>query len=141
MQTLAPENATSQTTGNALRFRLHSGACSLPLLRVHHIAAFATLSGVPDEYFLGWLRFHGDWVPVFDLDRVVHEQPSPATLGTRIILIAADEKAPVRLIGLLAYGVTDTVAAGEAGIEPLALDTYLPMLYALMPPLPQEPAA
>jgi hypothetical protein len=37
-----------------LRFRLQSGAHAIPLERVYRIAGFASLSGVPDEYFLGW---------------------------------------------------------------------------------------
>ena len=54
----------------ALRLRLESGPCSFPLERVHHLAGYAALTGVTDEYFVGWLAFHGEQVPVFDLNRV-----------------------------------------------------------------------
>lgn len=135
------EGTTGRHHGNALRFRLSSGPCSVPLARLHHLAAFATLSGEPDDYFLGWLRFHGEWVPVFDLNRVVCEEATPEAFGTRILIVDAGEKAPVRLVGLAASEVTDTVQIGAADVEPLALDTYLPMLSALMPAMPQEPAA
>jgi len=121
----------------ALRLRLHSGPCSIPLHRVHHLAGYATLTGQPDDYFLGWLTFHGQQVPVFDLNRVVCEQPTPEHFGSRIMVLDAAAEAPTRYIGLLAAGLTNTVkvtvAAQDPDVPPLNLDSYLPMLYALIP--------
>lgn len=120
-----------------LRFRLQSGEHAIPLARVYAVAGYATLSGEADDYFLGWLRFHGELAPVFDLNRVACEQPTPETFGTRIILLSAGNAVPIRLIGLLAAGVTDTAAAGDAGVvTPFDLDGCLAMLVNLIPPVP-----
>ncbi len=54
------------------------------------------------------------------------------SLGARIIVLEAPEESPTRHIGLLAAGVTDTVAIGE--VEELNLNLYLPMIYSLIPP-------
>lgn len=123
-----------------LRIRLESGPCGLPLRRVHSVAGFASLSGEPDEYFRGWLRFHGRWAPVFDLNRVVCETPTAEYYGSRIILVDAAADAPVTHIGLLAPGVTDTVAANEAGVPQLDLDLYLQMVVNFIPPAPAQPS-
>jgi chemotaxis signal transduction protein len=119
-----------------LSFRLKSGEHAIPLARAHSIVGYAKLQGENDDYFLGWLCLHGESVPVFDLNRVACEEPSPETFGTRIILVPAGEAAPVRLIGLLAAGVTDTIAAGESSATLFNLDDYLPMLVNLIPAVP-----
>src|SRR5271169_5436756 len=119
-----------------LSFRLKSGEHAIALARVYSIVGYAKLSGESDDYFLGWLCFHGEWVPVFDLNRVVCEQPAPETFGTRIILVRADDGAPVRLIGLLAAGVTDTMMAGGTTATLFNVDDYLPMLVNLIPVVP-----
>jgi len=123
----------------ALRLRLASGPCSIPLHRVHHLAGLASLTGEPDDYFLGWLTFHGEPVPVFDLNRIVCDQPTPEHFGSRIILVDAEPGAPTRHLGLLAACVTDTLSPGDPAsgtVEALDLDLYLPMLYTLIPPVP-----
>jgi hypothetical protein len=104
------------------------------------VAGFASLAGEPEEYFLGWLRFQGKWAPVFDLNLVVCESPTPEELGSRIMLVDAEPGAPVPHIGLLAAGVTDTAAPDEPGVTLLDLDLYLQMLSTFIPPLPQVPA-
>jgi chemotaxis signal transduction protein len=119
-----------------LSFRLKSGEHAIPLARVHAIVGYATLRGERDHYFRGWLCFHGEWVPVFDLNCLLCEDPSPETFGTRIILARCDDIAPVRLIGLLAAGVTDTVAAGDTSVALFNLDDYLPVLMNLIPDIP-----
>ncbi len=119
-----------------LCFRLKNGEHAIPLARAYSIVGYAKLRGESDDYFLGWLYFHGEWVPVFDLNRVVCEQPTPETFGTRIILIRADNIAAVRFIGLLAAGVTNTVAAGDTGVTLFNLDDCLPMLVNLIPAVP-----
>jgi len=133
--------AVAAQTRIALRLRLDSGPCSIPLDRVHRLAGYATLTGEPDFYFLGWLTFHGEPVPVFDLNLVVCDQPTLETFGSRIILLEAEPGSPTRHIGLLAGGITDTISPGDpdrAQVEPLDLDSYLPMLYTLIPPLPAK---
>jgi chemotaxis signal transduction protein len=125
----------------ALRFALSSGIWSIPLHRLHHLAGFATLAGKPEDYFLGWLMMRGEQVPVFDLNLVVCDQPTPEHFGSRIMVIKTAPEAPTAYIGLLAAGVTDTVVLNAASIERLDLDSYLPMLYTLIPPVPLEPTS
>lgn len=124
----------------ALRLRLHSGLHSLPLERVHYLAGYATLSGEPEDYFAGWLALHGEQVPVFDLNRVVCDEPTAENFGARIVVIETDAGASVRHIGLLAPELTDTIAANDEAATPIHLDSYLPMLYPLIPALPVESA-
>jgi chemotaxis signal transduction protein len=123
-----------------LRVQLHSGVCSLPLHRVHRLVGYATLTGQPDDYFLGWLTFHGQQVPVFDLNRIVCDQPTAETFGTRIILVETSEKAPTPILGLLAEGVTDTLSPETTFAESIDLDSFLPMLYTLTPEVPAAAA-
>lgn len=110
----------------SLRIRLGSDWYSIALDRIHQVVGYAALAGVPEEYFLGWLTLHGEQVPVFDLTRMVCEEATPEQFGSRIVVVAAGKESATRYVGLLAAGVTDTVATGE--VEPLALDMYLAMV-------------
>jgi chemotaxis signal transduction protein len=126
--------------GLALRFALSSGKWSIPLHRLDHLAGYATLTGEPEDYFLGWLLMRGEQVPVFDLNLVVCDQPTPQHFGSRIMVLNAAPGSPTSHIGLLAAGVTDTVSPGEEPVEMLDLDSYLPMLYTLIPAEPSPSA-
>jgi chemotaxis signal transduction protein len=121
-----------------LQFRLESGPHLLPLGRVHRVAAFAALTGQPEEYFAGWLRFSGSLVPVFDLNRVVCEASTPEEIGSRIMLVEAPPGAPVPYIGLLAPAVTETVTANHPGTSLFDLDLYLQMLANFIPAVPEN---
>jgi len=118
-----------------LHFRLQTGAYTLPLSRVYRVAAFAVLTGAPDEYFAGWLPFYGRMMPVFDLNRVVCEVSTPEDFGSRIMLVEAPPGAPVPCIGLLAPAVTQTVDSATPDTTPLDLDLYLQMLSNFIPPV------
>jgi chemotaxis signal transduction protein len=83
----------------------------------------------------------GEQVPVFDLNLVVCDQPTPEHFGSRIMVLKAAPESPTAYIGLLAAGITDTVVLNVGSIERLDLDSYLPTLYTLIPPAPLEPAA
>jgi chemotaxis signal transduction protein len=122
----------------SLRFRLQSGSYALPLRRIYRVAGFASLAGEPDEYFRGWLTFHGRQAPVFDLNRVVCETPTAEEFGARIILVEAGPDAPVPYVGLLAGGATDTCAGDDPGVTPLDLDLYLQMLSNFIPEPPDK---
>jgi len=121
-----------------LRFRLQSGTHALPLRRIYRVAGFASLTGEPDDYFMGWLTFHGRQTPVFDLNRVVCDTPTPEEFGSRIILMEAGPDAPAPYVGLLAAGVTDTCAADDPGVTLFDVDLYLQMLSNFIPALPEQ---
>jgi chemotaxis signal transduction protein len=145
MTTEAPIDAAAGAAGTgrsglALRFALASGAWSIALNRLHHVAGYAALSGEPEDYFLGWLAMRGEQAPVFDLNLVVCDQPTPQHFGSRIMVLKAGRDASTPYIGLLAAGVTDTIMPGPAAVERFDLDSYLPMLYTLIPPVPAGPS-
>jgi chemotaxis signal transduction protein len=120
----------------ALAVHLASGPQYIPLDRIHRVVGYATLDGQAEDYFLGWLTLHGDRIPVFDLNRVVCEQPTPECFGSRIAVVETPAQAPVRLIGLLAPGLTDTLSPddpGRATAQLLDADNWLPMLYPFLP--------
>jgi chemotaxis signal transduction protein len=121
-----------------LSLRLQSGPHAVPLTRVYRVAGFAALTGEPDEYFAGWLLFYGRQTPVFDLNRVICETPTPEEYGSRIIVVETGPGAPVPYIGLLAPGVTDTTAADDKDATPLDLDLYLQMLSNFIPAPPVQ---
>ncbi len=121
-----------------LRLCLQSGPYAVPLRRVYRIAAFALLAGEPEEYFRGWLRFYGKQMPVFDLNQVICETPTPEEYGSRIIVVDAPPGSPVSHVGLLAPGITDTVGADEPNVTPLDLDLYLQMLSTFIPTPPVQ---
>jgi chemotaxis signal transduction protein len=123
-----------QRAGLALRFELSSGTWSVALERIEHVAGYATLSGVPEGYFLGWLELRGVMVPVFDLNRVLCEVPTPVNFGSRILVLEATEAPSVSHIGLLASHVIDTVSLSEPGAPSLDLDSVLQMLSIMVPP-------
>jgi len=125
----------------ALRFRLGSGVFSVPLHRVHHLVGYAALNGEPDDYFAGWLLFHGEHIPVFDLNRVICDQSTAETFGSRIMIIDTDGNAATPHIGLLAPELTNTVSPEETDVTTLHLDSYLPMLYPLIPVPPDKAIA
>ncbi len=126
---------------NGLRLRLSSGVCAVPLDRVARLVGYAALAGEPDGYFLGWLTLQGDLIPVFDLNKIVCEEPTPENFGSRILVVDAAKGAAVSSYGLLAAGVTDTVPMTDESLQPLDLDSYLQMLDVLTPTPPQESAA
>ena len=121
-----------------LRFRLQNGPYMIPLARVYRVAAFASLTGEPEEYFMGWLNFCGCQVPVFDLNCVLCETPTPEEFGSRIMLVNASPDTGVSYIGLLAPAVTDTVAADDPGTIKFDLDLYLQMLSNFIPAVPEH---
>ena len=84
----------------ALRLQLASGPCSFPLERVQYVVGYAALRGEADEYFAGWLVFHGEQVPVFDLNRVVCDVATPEHFGSRILIVKAPEQVGVKFVGL-----------------------------------------
>jgi chemotaxis signal transduction protein len=118
---------------SGLRIALSSGVVALPLARVHHLAGYARLEGAAEDDFLGWLRFRADWVPVFDLNRVLCDEPAAERFGSRIVIVKAD-RAPVAYVGLLADGITETIPVGDA---PLDLDGFLPLLVSMIPAPPE----
>jgi chemotaxis signal transduction protein len=122
----------------SLQFRLQSGAHGIPLRRVHRVTGFASLAGEEDDYFLGWLNFHGTAVPVWDLNRVVCDAPTLEQFGARIILLEPGWHASIPYVGLLAAAVTDTCADDDPAVKALDIDLYLQMLANLIPPPPAE---
>jgi hypothetical protein len=56
------------------------------------------------------------------------------------MVLNAAPSSPTRHIGLLAASVTDTISPGEGPGEAFNLNSYLPMLYTLIPAEPSSNA-
>ena len=63
-------------------------------------------------YVAGVFRYRGQLVPVLDLCWLMHGQPCPARLSTRIVLVhSPDENGLSHILGLMVERVTDTLTA------------------------------
>jgi chemotaxis signal transduction protein len=125
----------------ALRVELGDAVYGIALDRLDHLVGFCALAGEPDDYFRGWLRFRGRHIPVFDLNRILCDQPTPEVFGSRILIVPGVKRPGG--IGLLAPRATDTAILGDledsgVSLQELDLDSYLSMLEAMIPT--EEPA-
>jgi chemotaxis signal transduction protein len=128
--------------GLTVRFRAGGQHFAFSLKTVESIAGYAMLhefteNAVPPDdamalnhaAFVGWLKYRGTQVPVFDLGLFLSDQPTPLLLSSRIMLFTRLHDATQR-IGLLAADITDTREEHELqGAELLQPE---PMLRDLM---------
>jgi chemotaxis-related protein WspB len=69
-------------------------------------------------------RYRGRLVPVLDLGWLMHGQPCPARLSTRIVLVhSPGEDGLSHTLGLMVERVTDTLTAHEVTFAPTGLTT------------------
>jgi chemotaxis-related protein WspB len=75
-------------------------------------------------YVAGVFRYRGQLVPVLDLCQLMHGQPCPVRLSTRILLVhypGPDGTSPI--LGLMVERVTDTLTADDVTFAPSGLTT------------------
>jgi chemotaxis signal transduction protein len=134
-------NDTSKR-GLTVRFRAGGQHFAFSLKAVESIAGYAMLhefteNAVPPDHamalnhaaFVGWLKYRGAQVPVFDLGLFLGNEATPLLLSSRIMLFTRLNDATQR-IGLLAADITDTREEHELqGAELLQPE---PMLRDLM---------
>lgn len=83
----------------------------VPLVR------FRELPRAP-EYVCGLFEYRGQITPVVDLSSLAGKGASQRLLSTRVIVVHyLDSKACMRLLGLLAERVTDTVEVAESELK------------------------
>lgn len=103
-----------------LLFETSDGRYAMETEQVVEIVPLLQAKRIPGAppYVAGIINYRGTPVPVFDLCALAGGSPCRPYFSTRIILILyplADDR--VRLIGLIAEGVTDVVRCGEAEIR------------------------
>lgn len=70
-------------------------------------------------YVAGVLRYRGQLVPVLDLCQLMHGQPCPVRLSTRILLLHyPGDDGTAHLLGLMVERVTDTLASHDVTFAP-----------------------
>ena len=73
-------------------------------------------------YAAGVLRYRGQLVPVLDLCQLMHGQPCPVRLSTRILLVhSPGEDGTAHLLGLMVERVTDTLTSQDVTFAPSGL--------------------
>ena len=105
-----------------LAFDLGDERCGIAARQVIEVVPRVTLRPLPraPAYIAGLFTFRGRATPVVDLGMLVAERPCPASLSTRIIIVAyplpnGDGSRP---LGLLVANLTDTVAIDPAELQP-----------------------
>jgi chemotaxis-related protein WspB len=75
-------------------------------------------------YVAGVFRYRGRLVPVLDLCWLMHSQPCPARLSTRILLVhSPGENGLSHILGLMVERVTDTLTSHEVTFTPIGMMT------------------
>ena len=74
------------------------------------------------SYVAGVFRYRGRLVPVLDLCWLMHGQPCPARLSTRIVLVhSPDENGLSHILGLMVERVTDTLTSRDVTFAPAGI--------------------
>ncbi|MEE8301427.1 MAG: chemotaxis protein CheW [Candidatus Tectomicrobia bacterium] len=73
-------------------------------------------------YLAGVFTYRGTLVPVLDLGQLMHSQPCPTRLSTRIVLVNYPGGDGTRhILGLMAEHVTDTVTKEPTDFAPVGM--------------------
>ena len=74
------------------------------------------------EYVAGLLNYRGEGVPVLDLCMLLHGKSCAAVFGSRMVLVQyPDARGALRVLGLLAEQVTDTLQCKPEEFQPSTL--------------------
>ena len=109
-----------------IMFTIGSDRYALDSSHVVEIVPRVELWQVPKapSYVAGVFRYRGQLVPVLDLCWLMHGQPCPARLSTRIVLVhSPDENGLSHILGLMVERVTDTLTADEVTFAPTGMAT------------------
>jgi chemotaxis-related protein WspB len=104
-----------------LQFQAGSERFGLEVSQVIEVAPLVILREIPHaaDYVAGLFNYRGTLVPVIDLTVLLTGTASRMLMSTRIILVHYNgaDKAP-HILGLLAEGVTETVACRPSDLQP-----------------------
>jgi len=107
-----------------IMFAIGSDWYALDSCHVVEIVPRVELWQVPKapSYVAGVFRYRGRLVPVLDLCWLMHGQPCPARLSTRIVLVhSPDENGLSHILGLMVERVTDTLTSRDVTFAPAGI--------------------
>ena len=107
-----------------LLFHVKDESYAVDVREVIEIIPQVKLRSIPKapDYVAGLLNYRGESVPVLDLCMLLHNRKCAAVFGSRIVLVNyPDARGAVRVLGLLAEQVTDTLQCEAGEFRPSTL--------------------
>jgi chemotaxis-related protein WspB len=109
-----------------LVFRIGSERYALQAIEVAEVLPRVPLKPIPraPDWVAGVFAYRGAVVPVIDLRALTFGQPAQARTSTRLVLVLyrPDERAEVKLLGLILEQATNTLRCNPADFQPYGLD-------------------
>lgn len=91
--------------GRSLLFNLGGEYYRVELRRLREVLPWAALDAsdpVDASGWLGWVTVRGERLPVVDLNVLVHGEPTPRVLGSRILVLECQSRGVKKTVGALA---------------------------------------
>ena len=107
-----------------LLFHVKDESYAVNVREVIEVVPRVKLRSIPKapDYVAGLLNYRGASVPVLDLCMLMHDQKCASVFGSRIVLVQyPDARAALRVLGLLAEQVTDTMQCAAEEFCPSTL--------------------
>jgi chemotaxis-related protein WspB len=114
-----------------LTFSLGGERYALEAERALEVLPLVDLQAVlhPPPGIAGTLNYHGEFVPVLDLSRMILGRPAPARLSTRILVIRVKQDQGFRLLGVIAEKLTETMRCDPSDfVSPGIISSETPFL-------------
>ena len=98
---------------------------ALSAMDVIAVVPMAVLQAVPSgpDYLAGNLDYHGDLIPVVDINMLIENKKISLKLSTRILLVNIDTEIGRQAIGLLAEKVTEAVRINDESYSRIEMQT------------------
>src|SRR5512147_117280 len=107
-----------------LLFEVGSNRFGIEASEIVEVIPLVSLKKVPHapDCVAGLFNYHGQIVPVIDVNALLGERPARSLLSTRIILAKTREAGSgERLLGILAERATETLSCREEELQPPAI--------------------
>ena len=107
-----------------LLFHVKNESYAVDVRNVIEVVPWVKLRSIPKapDYVAGLLNYRGESVPVLDLCMLLHNQNCAAVFGSRIVLAKyLDARGAIRVLGLLAEQVTETMQCDAEEFRPSTL--------------------
>jgi purine-binding chemotaxis protein CheW len=107
-------------TEQYLSFTVAGDACAVPILRVHEILQYETLTQVPNTpaFIRGVLNRRGSVLPVVDLAVKFGQPPSPLSKWSCVVVLEVSVDGESLLLGALVDAVEEVLDFAPGDIEP-----------------------
>jgi len=107
-----------------LLFHVNEESYAVDVRDVTEVVPRVKLRSIPKapDYVAGLLNYRGESVPVLDLCMLLHGRNCAAVFGSRIVLVNyPDSRGVLRVLGLLAEQVTETLQCAAEDFRPSTL--------------------